>query len=68
VIVLYVLGAVAVGYVLAVVVVNLVVLAWYAVGALVAWLFPWWGWDPQVGRHRWERQRRPGRDDDEWAD
>ena len=54
-IVLYALGAVVLGYLVAVVVVNVVVLLWYAVGAVLAWVFPWWGWDPELGRHRWDR-------------
>jgi len=55
VIVLYALGGVVLGYLVAVVVVNVVVLLWYAVGAVLAWVFPWWGWDPELGRHRWDR-------------
>jgi hypothetical protein len=54
--VLLILAALALGAVLAFVVVNLVTVVWYAVGALLAYLFPWWGWDPQLGRHRWDRQ------------
>ena len=58
-IVVYALGAIVLGYVLAVVLLNVVVLLWYGVGALLAYLFPWWGWDPQLGRHRWDRYRGP---------
>ncbi len=50
-------AALAIGAVVAVVAINLVTLVWYAVGALLAYLFPWWGWDPQLQRHRWDRER-----------